>query len=739
MVFEAYSSFIVMIKSAAFFCLICCIFFINQCAVAQQNTARDTLKLDSVIIRENQYKHLPNVIGTEIFAGKRSFLIIPDAGKANLANNNARMLFAQVPGVNVWEMDGAGLQLNIGTRGTDTHRSIETNIRQNGYNTNSDIFGYPEDHYTPPFQGISSIQIVRGAAALQFGSQFGGMVNYLMKQGDTTKVLGLETEQSVGSNHFFNSYNAAGGKSGKFTYYAYFANRSGDGWRPNAAFNYQAYYASLTYQFNTKGSLTLQYSRSDYRQQIAGGLTDAQFAANNRQSTRSRNFFNPEINIPAVIFNYSFNPATKLNITSHALVGQRNSVQYIANANVADTVNKALNSYNPRQVDRDYYHGFTTEARLLHSYQLGSLQSTFTAGVRYFNEHTQRRQKGTGTTAADFDLSLTKPYGVDLNLHTINFAAFAENIFRVTPQFSITPGFRFENIQTSLNGVISNAAFPVSYQATRNFPLFGTGLQYQLSRGTQFYGNISQAYRPYIYANVTPADQLGVIDPNLKDSRGYSADLGYRGRFGNLINFDLDAFYVFYGNRAGTLTEVNAANVPYLYTTNIGNVAAKGIEAFTGFSLLRAVNADAVFDIRLFNSVSYTHARYTSGSLNQAGKNVNLAGNYAEGTPDWIDRTGISFLSKHISGTLQFSYVSINFSDANNTVFNPTGASGLVPAYHVFDWAFNYTFLQRYHVNANINNILDAKYFTRRINMYPGPGILPADGLTFNLGFGLKI
>ncbi|WP_158829151.1 hypothetical protein [Mucilaginibacter lacusdianchii] len=74
-----------------------------------------------------------------------------------------------------------------------------------------------------------------------------------------------------------------------------------------------------------------------------------------------------------------------------------------------------------------------------------------------------------------------------------------------------------------MNGVINNASFPISYKGNRNFPLFGTGLQYQLTHYTQLYGNVSQAYRPYLYANVTPADQLGVIDPNLKDIRGYSA------------------------------------------------------------------------------------------------------------------------------------------------------------------------------------------------------------------------
>lgn len=708
-------------------------------AQAQHKSVKDTLQLDSVIIKESRPKHLPNVSGTNIFAGKKTFDVFLDAGKANLANNNARMAFAKVPGVNVWEMDGAGLQLNIGTRGTDTHRSIETNIRQNGYNTNSDMFGYPENHYNVPFQAISEIQIVRGSAALQFGSQFGGMVNFKLKEGDSTKVFGFESEQSAGSNRFFNSYNAIGGKVGKVSYYAFYSARSGDGWRPDAAFNSRAYYANIKYQFNDKGSIALQFSRSDYRQQIAGGLTDAQFDADNRQSTRARNFFNPEINIPALLFNYQFDKDTRLEVTSHVLFGQRNSVQFINTANIPDTVNTSLKTYNPRQVDRDYYAAFTTEARLLHNYKLGDLKSSFTAGVRYFEETTKRKQKGTGTVASDFDLSLVKDYGIDLRLHTLNYAAFVENMFQVTEAFTITPGVRFEQINTTTSGVIVNRTVPVSYNDKRNFPLFGTGLQYQLADGSQFYGNFSQAYRPYIYAAVTPADQLTIIDPNIKDSKGYDADLGYRGHINTVFSFDVNAFYVYYGNRAGTLTQTDANNVSHLYMTNIGNGVAKGVEAFTEVSLIRSFDKSAGSDLRLFNSLSYTHGRYTSGSISQNGKNVSLKDNRLEGTPDWIDRAGLTFLSGHVSSTLQYSYVGKSFSDANNTVLNPTGATGIVPSYHLFDWAFNYSFLKNYHLTANVNNIFNAKYFTRRINMYPGPGILPADGRTFNIGFGVKI
>ncbi|RYD92822.1 MAG: TonB-dependent receptor, partial [Sphingobacteriales bacterium] len=609
-----------------------------------QTTSKDTVKLDSVIIKESRSKNLPDVSGQYIFSGKKTNIIYADPGKANLAGNNARTLFSQVPGINVWEMDGAGLQLNIGTRGTDMHRSIETNIRQNGYNTNSDVVGYPENHYNMPFQAIGEVQYVRGASSLQFGSQFGGMVNFKIKQPDTTKTFGFESEQTTGSNRFFNSYNAIGGKIGKVSYYAYFDARTGDGWRPDAAFNYRAYYANIKYQFNTKGSLSFQFSRSDYVQQIAGGLTDAMFNANSRQSTRFRNFFKPAINIPAVIFNYNFSPNTRLEITAHSLFGERSSVQYIATSNVRDTVNKTLLTYNPRQVDRDHYKSFTTEARLLTNYNIGNVRSTLTTGFRYANGSTHRQQKGVGTTGTEFDLTLVEDYGIDLDLNAINYAAFAENIFRITNKFSVTPGVRFEGIKTTINGVVNNRSTDVNYKRDRSFPLFGTGLQYQVTNNTQLYGNFSQAYRPYIYAAVTPADQLTIVDPNMKDSKGYNADLGYRGKLGQAFTFDVNGFFVRFNNRAGTLTMQDAGGANHLYLTTIGNAEAKGIEAYTELSLIRGFNPQSGTDIRLFNTLAYTHGRYVSGAINNAGVNASLVGHKIEGTPDWTNRTGLTYL-----------------------------------------------------------------------------------------------
>jgi Fe(3+) dicitrate transport protein len=696
--------------------------------------------LDSVTIRATQTRFLPEVQGTYIFSGKRTNDVIPDSTGANLPTNMARMTFARIPGLNIWEMDGAGTQVNIGTRGTDTHRSIEMNMRQNGYVTNSDIFGYPEDHYTPPMQGIREVQLVRGSAALQFGSQFGGMMNYVMKDADSDRVLGIEIEQTTGSYNFFNSFNAVGGTSGKFSYYAYYDERHGDGWRPNAAFVYHAYYTTLTWHFTPTTKLSLQFSRMDYRQQIAGGQTDSQFCKNPRFSDRARNFFNPEINIPALLFTSELSSSTNLSIVTHYLGGQRNSVQFINTPNIPDTINTAMGSYNYRQVDRDFYSGYTMEGRLLHTWSLGGITAALTGGVRFSTEDTHRDQKGPGTTGSDFDLSLTKPYGIVLHLNTNNYAVFAENLFHLTPRFSVTPGFRYEVIRSGLDGVIVNATYPVNYTGNRNFPLFGMGLQYQVNANSQLYGNVSQAYRPYLYASVTPADQLGVIDPNLKDSRGYDADLGYRGTTGRWLTFDLDFFYLYYGNRVGQLTLTNSTtNAPYLYTTNIGNSADPGIEAYVDISLWELLTGNhSVFDLRLFNSLSYNHARYLTGSVNNNGKNQTLVGNRVEGVPDWIDRAGLTVRSGTLKLLLQYSNTGMDYSDAQNTVFIPTGVAGVVPAYHVWDGSVEWSFLAHYRLSGGVNNIADAHYFTRRINMYPGPGILPADGRTFYVSLGLK-
>jgi len=41
------------------------------------------------------------------------------------------------------------------------------------------------------------------------------------------------------------------------------------------------------------------------------------------------------------------------------------------------------------------------------------------------------------------------------------------------------------------------------------------------------------------------------VDPNLKDEKGFSADIGFRGTIGEYLSYDLTGFLLSYNDRIG--------------------------------------------------------------------------------------------------------------------------------------------------------------------------------------------
>ena len=108
-------------------------------------------------------------------------------------------------------------------------------------------------------------------------------------------------------------------------------------------------------------------------------------------------------------------------------------------------------------------------------------------------------------------------------------------------------------------------------------------------------------------------------------------------------------------------------------------------------------------------------------------------------SPQYIHRFGITYAKKGLSLTWQLSSVGEAFADASNTVKpNTASTTGLIPAYTVQDLSASFKFLKHYNLKAGVNNLTDARYFTRRAGGYPGPGLLPADGRTWYVSAGLK-
>ena len=117
---------------------------------------------------------LKGVAGTNINEGKKSEVVLLNDLTANLSTNNTRQIHAKVAGLNIWENDGSGIQLGIGGIGLNPSRVTNFNTRQNGYDISADALGYPESYYSPSAELTERIEILRGAASLQYGTQLAG-------------------------------------------------------------------------------------------------------------------------------------------------------------------------------------------------------------------------------------------------------------------------------------------------------------------------------------------------------------------------------------------------------------------------------------------------------------------------------------------------------------------------------------------------------------------------------------
>ena len=718
-------------------------------ALTQEMNAQDTIKdtaawkrlPDITVVGRNSksdYQQLPEIVGTSIYAGKKNALIVLENVQGNTSNNVMRQVLAKVPGIHIWESDPSGIQIGIAARGLSPNRSWEFNVRQNGYDIAADPFGYPEAYYNPQMQAIQRIEIIRGQGALQYGPQFGGMVNYILKNGsEINKPFEFETQQTVGSNGLLNSYNAIGGKRGKLHYYSFYDQRNGDGWRNNSQFYTKSGFGSMTYNFTNKFSLRFEIMYSHIRSQQPGGLTDAQIKQDARQSFRARNWFDIKWMTPAFILQYEINKNSRWNTSIFGTIGDRNSVGFLQSITIKDSVNASTNQFNNRLVNLDKYRNYGIESRIISDYVVGKFKNTVAGGIRLYKGNTFRLADGIGSTGAGYDVTIKGIYPKDINFESSNAAAFIENVFRISDKLLLIPGIRYEWLEGSAEGRngITNSGTAINLQNItrgRNFTLAGLGSEYHITNSTELYANLSQAYRPIQFANLQAPPTTDLIDPALKDAKGYNFDIGYRGKVKNYIQFDISGFYLKYNNRVGTISSANAS---YRLITNVGASASKGIETYVEFNPARAFSNTVYTDIILFSSYAYTDARYSADH-----KDANTKDKKVENAPQDIFRGGISYGYKKILITAQLSFVGASFSDANNTIAaSANGNTGRIPSYSITDLTASYKFSKIVQLRAGINNVWDVRYFTRRAGGYPGPGALPADGRSFFFTIGAKL
>ncbi len=720
--------------------------------------------LSEVVLTERRekvfaLKQLKKVEGTAIYAGKKTEVVLLEGLTGNLAANNARQIYSQVVGLNIYDNGDAGLQLNIGGRGLDPNRTANFNTRQNGYDISADVLGYPESYYTPPAESLEEIQVVRGAASLQYGTQFGGLINFKFKKPNPNKEIELISRQTVGSYDLFTSFNSLSGTVGKFSYYTYLNYKDGNGFRPNSNFNSKNYFTHLGYEISDRTKISLETTFMHYLAKQPGGLTDAQFYEDPTFSNRDRNWFEVDWRLYSFRLDHAFSTKTDFSLNVFGLNASRRALGFRTNR-----VSQEDNIAEARELLIDDFSNWGAEARVLTRYNLGGNESALLLGSKIYKTNNDQRQ-GPGTAAADADFTFAD---VDFpnyerqsqfNFPNFNVAFFGENIFNLSDRLAVTPGFRLEHIKTESIGsyreiTLDLAGNPLLNREIednrvfdRTFVLLGLGATYKVSPSVELYGNFSQNYRSVTFSDIRVVNPSFQVDPNISDEDGFTADFGARGRFKDILSYDVSVYGLYYDNRLGEIlkeeTQVNAAGEEVSTggllraRGNIGTAFIYGLESFANWSLKETFfpQSDKV-KLNYFANLALTQSEYLSSERN------NVEGKEVEFIPKVNLKTGLNFGYENLLGSLQYTYFDKQFTDATNALQdvndNQRGIEGEIPAYDILDFSLSYTY-KKWKLEAGVNNLLDNSYFTRRATGYPGPGIIPSEPRTFYTTLQLKL
>ena len=263
---------------------------------------------------------LPAVDGTHINSGKKSFVIDLDEFP-KIENNNYRQALAKTPGLLLSEETTP--LVSIGYRGLNPDRVQFTQVLKDGIPIHADQFGYPEAYYTPPLDTVDRIEFVHGGAALMYGPQPGGSLNYITHRPQVDRQFSFGTLQTFGSDNYYSTFSYLDGTIGRAGYYGYFNHRETEGFREsNSEVRLNAGSAKLVLDATTDSRWILTIDGYQERHGEPGGLTFAtggnavNYNEDRNATSRFFDLFELERYFVSLAWEKDFSERTRLTMTS---------------------------------------------------------------------------------------------------------------------------------------------------------------------------------------------------------------------------------------------------------------------------------------------------------------------------------------------------------------------------------------------------------------------------------------
>lgn len=643
----------------------------------------------------------------KILAGKKSTSVAL-AEQPDIVNSELRQAFVRLPGLLLSEQQIPG-HFNVNYRGLgDPHESEFVSFFENGIPLSSDAFGYPTLYQLTAIDRVERIDFVRGGSALLYGPQPGPSINFITRAPQTDQELQLRSRHVGGKNGLYATFNEVSGGSGNFGWQVGYEHRQFDGERRNADSDVNTAYATLIWQPDEDSSWRFDYTDYDSESGEAGRLTSNVYASQPDWTSTPFNRLWIEREMAVLSHTRRLNAQTTLDAKLWHSSLDRYSVR---------TRNFFPNTLATNIVftqDRQQFSNTGLDVRLAHDW--GS-NHTLTFGMTHYVDDSPRSRLNIP------DDDVVPRTGFRQERDTLYTAVFAESIFRLG-QLSLIPSARFEWLEYDINEPQVQAGLgraPIDRSFSQNVPLFGIAATYDVAdQSLQWYGNISQAYRPMRFDDVAnPLARLSLNnDPDVAHSMQY--ELGLRGTPAMGWFFDVSVFRIDFDDKIETRTD----GVDFL-RVNSGDARHQGIELATDYDFLAQL--DGAHHLSWFASVSFLDAEITRS------ENAALVGNTPAYAPDHVIKSGLIYRhGDNLKAALTATLVDDHFwQDSNRDGGNATNPiAGVVPAYEVFDLTAEWSINGHIKLLGGVNNLLDKSYYSR----VRSDGLEPAAGRTPYLG-----
>lgn len=690
---------------------------LSLCSFAAANGQTDiktleTIEVHGLFLGSNVSGTLPALQNGKIFEGKKTTSVNLDEQPV-FVEPNLRQMFSRLPGLFVSDQKIPSIY-NVNYRGLgNPHESEFVAFFQNNIPLAADLFGYPTIYFMPAAQRVERIEFVRGGGGLLYGPQIGPVLNFVTRRADAEAENSFSTDQTIGSDGLYSTYNEARWAHNDFGFLASYDHRSADGPRRNEDYETNAGYFGVSYEGlkDIRLGFDLDLYQSDSGE--AGRLTSQEFA-NNRDLVKSP-FNRVEIDqlIATAKYEQQINEASTLDASIWYSSMDRLSRR---SAMFTDPADEPATTAIDEQQFANY--GFDVRYALSWGHD-----NVLTAGTTaYLGDNPRTRHISSdirSSTQNSADLAFKQDRVISYN------AVFVENLFRFG-KLSVVPTMRFERVNYDLAEVVKNPSLnreAIDLDRTFNETLFGLGLMYQASERSEIYTNFSESYRPQRFDDlINPASELaGSNNPSV--SRAVNYEIGYRSQPIDNLVLDISLFRIDFEDKVEQI-QVNVTDVERI---NSGDSRHQGVEFSVEYDLLPSTSRS----LKLFANGSLLDAEI-SNSLN-----TSLIGNSTAFSPEHLLRTGLLFDSEKWNAALTATVVGEQYWQDSNLA-RGSGASEIaaeIPGYEVLDFSLEYEYSEQWSLYGGINNMLNQDYYSR----VRADGIEPAQERTFYVGFRFAI